>query len=50
MLDAARSTVAQLVGADSEDLVIIENASEGMNAILKSLAKPGTGVCARLAF
>ena len=32
------------VGAETEDLVFVENASEGMNAILQSLLVPGSGL------
>jgi isopenicillin-N epimerase len=43
-LDGVRSSIASSVGAEAEDVVIIENASEGMNAILKSLVSPGSAV------
>ena len=36
-LDDARDKVAAIVGVEPEDLVLIPNASEGMNAILKGL-------------
>ena len=36
-LDAARDKLSSVVGVDSEDLVIIPNASEGMNAILRGV-------------
>ena len=43
--DAAdAATDAAQIGAQMEDVVIIDNASEGMNAILKSLAQPSTAV------
>jgi len=44
LVDQVRSEVAASVGADSADLVIIENASEGMNAILRSLVAPNSSV------
>ncbi|MFH1844541.1 MAG: aminotransferase class V-fold PLP-dependent enzyme [bacterium] len=36
-LDAARAAVADFVGADSEDLVFVPNATTGVNAVLQSL-------------
>ena len=44
LIDEVRVEVAAMVGAEAEDVVILENASEGMNAILKSLAAPGAAV------
>ena len=43
-VNQARAAVAHYVGADAEDVVLLENASEGMNAILKSLVRPSTTV------
>ena len=41
-LDAARAVLAQFVGADSEDLVFISNATTGLNTVLRSLTfQPG---------
>ena len=41
-LDAVRSAVAQLVGADPNDLVFVRNATDGVNAVLRSLdLQPG---------
>lgn len=37
MLDAARAEVAAFVGADVDDLVFVRNATEGVNAVLRSL-------------
>jgi len=42
LLDAARDALAQFLGADSEDLVFVRNATEGVNCVLRSLRfKPG---------
>ena len=43
-LFVARSAVAKYVNADPEDVVFVENASEGMNAILQSLLVSGSGL------
>ena len=43
-LFVARSAVAKYVNANPEDLVFVENASEGMNAILQSLLVQGSGL------
>ena len=43
-LFVARSAVAKYVNADPEDVVFVENASEGMNAILQSLLVNGSGL------
>ena len=41
-LDAARAALAQFVGADTEDLVFVSNATTGVNTVLRSLAfQPG---------
>ncbi|MBW4537680.1 MAG: aminotransferase class V-fold PLP-dependent enzyme [Myxacorys chilensis ATA2-1-KO14] len=37
LLDQARQTLADFVGADSEDLVFVPNATTGVNAVLRSL-------------
>lgn len=37
LLDAARAEVAAFVGADPADLVFVSNATEGVNAVLRSL-------------
>ena len=36
-LDAARATLAAFVGAQAEDLVFVHNATDGANAVLRSL-------------
>lgn len=36
-LDAARASLAAFVGADAEDLVFVNNATTGVNAVLRSL-------------
>jgi isopenicillin-N epimerase len=42
MLDEARRTLAQFVGANPDNLVYVPNATSGVNTILRSLAfKPG---------
>src|SRR3954452_1513908 len=42
LLDEARSAIAAYVGADRDDLVFTENATMGVNIVLKSLdLKPG---------
>ncbi|MBE9129036.1 MULTISPECIES: aminotransferase class V-fold PLP-dependent enzyme [unclassified Coleofasciculus] len=42
LLDKARSQVAAFVGADSEELVFVPNATTGVNAVLRSLSfQPG---------
>eukprot|EP00619_Florenciella_sp_RCC1007_P011295 CAMPEP_0205909778 /NCGR_PEP_ID=MMETSP1325-20131115/4082_1 /ASSEMBLY_ACC=CAM_ASM_000708 /TAXON_ID=236786 /ORGANISM="Florenciella sp., Strain RCC1007" /LENGTH=423 /DNA_ID=CAMNT_0053276099 /DNA_START=23 /DNA_END=1294 /DNA_ORIENTATION=- len=41
-IDQARQDVAAYIGADSEDVVFVDNASEGMNALLKSLVVDGS--------
>src|SRR5438045_7155148 len=43
-LDAARHELATFVGAKTEDLVFVQNATDGANAVLRSLLptfKPG---------
>ncbi|QIR38577.1 aminotransferase class V-fold PLP-dependent enzyme [Tolypothrix sp. PCC 7910] len=37
LIDNARSKLADFVGADSEDLVFVNNATTGVNAVLRSL-------------
>ncbi len=37
LLDAARAELAALVGAAADDLVFVRNATEGVNAVLRSL-------------
>jgi isopenicillin-N epimerase len=37
MLDSARAALADFVGADSEDLVFVPNATAGVNTVLRSL-------------
>ncbi len=42
LLDAAREEIAQLVGASTEDLVFVSNATTGVNAVLRALElQPG---------
>jgi isopenicillin-N epimerase len=42
MVDAARASLAQFVGADAEDLVFVPNATVGVNTVLHSLRfEPG---------
>jgi isopenicillin-N epimerase len=42
LLDAARGALAQFVGARADDLVFVQNATSGVNTILRSLEfKPG---------
>jgi isopenicillin-N epimerase len=42
LLDEARAAVAAFVGADADDLVLIPNATSGVNAVMRSLDfKPG---------
>lgn len=42
LLDAARGTLAQFVGADTEDLVFVPSATNGVNTVLRSLTfQPG---------
>jgi len=36
-LDAARNELGEFVGAEAEDLVFVRNATEGVNAVLRSL-------------
>jgi isopenicillin-N epimerase len=38
LLDAAREELAQFVGAQSQDLVFVPNATSGVNAVLRSLS------------
>jgi len=38
LLDAARSQLAQFVGAEATDLVFVPNATTGINAVLRSLS------------
>ena len=41
-VDSARAALAQFIGADSEDLVFVPNATTGLNTVLRSLAfQPG---------
>ncbi|MCL1472167.1 aminotransferase class V-fold PLP-dependent enzyme [Argonema antarcticum] len=37
LLDAARSQLAEFIGADASDLVFVPNATTGVNAVLRSL-------------
>ena len=37
LLDSARGTLAEFLGADAEDLVFVPNATAGVNAVLRSL-------------
>ena len=37
LLDEARSTLAQFVGADGDDLVFVSNATSGVNTVVRSL-------------
>lgn len=37
LLDAARSALAEFIGADADDLVFVTNATAGVNAVLRSL-------------
>ncbi|MBI1374141.1 MAG: aminotransferase class V-fold PLP-dependent enzyme [Phycisphaera sp.] len=37
LLDASRAKLASLLGADADDVVFIRNATEGVNAVLRSL-------------
>ena len=37
LLDAARAEVAAFVGADAEDIAFVQNATAGVNAVLRSL-------------
>ena len=42
MLDASRGALAELVGADPSDLVLVRNATSGVNSVLRSLRfEPG---------
>ena len=38
-LDVARAALAKYIKADADDVVLIDNASHGMNAVLRSLAE-----------
>src|SRR6266699_827237 len=37
ILDAARAEVAQFVGAEPDDIAFVQNATAGVNAVLRSL-------------
>jgi isopenicillin-N epimerase len=42
LLDDSRNTLAELIGADAADLVFVPNATDGVNAVLRSLVfRPG---------
>ena len=39
LIDIVRKRVATFIGADADDTVLVDNASHGMNAVLRSLAE-----------
>ena len=41
LLDASRRTLAELIGADEDDLVFVRNITAGVNSVLRSLAFQG---------
>ena len=44
LVNSTRQLIADHVGADMDDVVLVDNASDGCNAILRSLLRTGDGV------